>query len=167
MRPQKQNTCLKLRLSKSSFHSALWNYIAILKEKIRYINTHLWLAAHSVKLIIYVLTFFKALYTISTSEITYNSTCILFTSHCTTFNTYCLFNLTGKNMNLELLCSTAAFSKCKTVTFWSSILSTHTKQHLIDGKWGYLCVAWLIYYSVKERKKGESKKKVNKTNMPT
>lgn len=43
--------------------------------------------------------------------------CILYMSHYTIFNTYCLFNFTRENMNLELFCSTTAFSKRKTVTF--------------------------------------------------
>lgn len=33
MRPEKQNICLKLRLSKSSHYSAFWNFIEILEEK--------------------------------------------------------------------------------------------------------------------------------------
>lgn len=69
-------------------------------------------------------------------------------------------------MNLELFCSTTAFSKCKTVTFWSPILSTHTKQHFIDWERGYLHIAWLIYYSAKERNSEEQKKK-SKSNKRT
>lgn len=67
-------------------------------------------------------------------------------------STHSLLNFTGEDMNLELFSAGGAFSKCKAVTFQSSILPTDTEQYFVDWERSDFCTTGLIYYSKQEGK---------------
>lgn len=71
---------------------------------------------------------------------------------CVVDKTHSFFDVTGENMNLEVLRTPIALCEGEAITFHRVLSSTSAEQHFIDGEGGDLCSRGLVHNSGKEEK---------------